>query len=109
MTAYQLIDAVRPQGISAPPTVYRALERLIGEGHAHRLESLNAFVACTHEQAHSGVTIFMICEECGEADEISDQGIATLLQGCAHKIGFRSHSTTVEIRGHCTACADQPI
>ncbi|HJN25269.1 MAG TPA: Fur family transcriptional regulator [Rhodospirillales bacterium] len=109
MTAYQLIDAVRPQGISAPPTVYRALDRLIAEGQAHRLESLNAFVACTHDHPHSGVAIFMLCEECGEADEITDQDVAVLLEGCAHKIGFQSRSTTIEMRGHCTACVDQPL
>ena len=32
MTAYQILDAVRPKGISAPPTVYRALNRLMRDG-----------------------------------------------------------------------------
>src|SRR6266568_4535903 len=32
MTAYEILDAVRPKGISAPPTVYRALNRLMHEG-----------------------------------------------------------------------------
>lgn len=107
VTAYQLIDAVRPAGISAPPTVYRALARLIAEGHAHRLESLNAFVACAHGQPHTGATVFMICEDCGAAEELMDETIATHLQERARESGFLTETTTIEMRGYCGACATQ--
>ena len=46
MSAYQVLDQVREHGISAPPTVYRALEQLVEQGRVHRLESMNAYVAC---------------------------------------------------------------
>lgn len=107
LTAYQLIDAVRPAGISAPPTVYRALARLIAEGHAHRLESLNAFVACAHQHPHAGATVFMICDGCGKADEVTDADVAITLAGRARERGFLTDSTTIEMRGHCKACATQ--
>ena len=45
MTAYEILDAVRKKGITAPPTVYRALARLQEDGMVHRLESINAYVA----------------------------------------------------------------
>ena len=48
LTAYEVIDRVSTNGVWAPPTVYRALKRLIEEDLVHRLESRNAFLACTH-------------------------------------------------------------
>lgn len=109
VTAYQLIDAVRPAGISAPPTVYRALDRLIAEGHAHRLESLNAFVACTRDHPNTDVTAFLICDDCGQAEEITDAKVGARLEGRARDVGFHTGSTTIEMRGHCRACASRPI
>ncbi|MGB0749001.1 MAG: Fur family transcriptional regulator [Magnetospiraceae bacterium] len=109
MTAYQLIDAVRSAGISAPPTVYRALERLIAQGLAHRLESLNAFVACTHDHAHKGATVFLICEDCHGAEEFADAAIARRLTARAKESGFHPYSTTIEMRGHCRSCANQSL
>src|SRR5690349_12792813 len=45
--AYDLIAAFGEDGSPAkPPTVYRALEFLSRLGFAHRIESLNAYVAC---------------------------------------------------------------
>ena len=109
VTAYQLIDAVRPAGISAPPTIYRALERLIAEGQAHRLESLNSFVACTQDHPHTGTTVFMICDDCGNADEITDEEVAVQLESRTREVGFLAGSTTIEMRGHCEACAARSL
>ena len=46
LSAYQILEAMHADGFRAPVTVYRALERLMGEGRIHRVESLNAFVPC---------------------------------------------------------------
>ena len=48
VSAYELIDQLRDKAVLAPQTVYRSLDRLIADGQAHRLESLNAFIACRH-------------------------------------------------------------
>ena len=48
LKAYDLMAAFDPHAPAKPPTVYRALEFLEREGFAHRIESLNAFVACGH-------------------------------------------------------------
>ena len=48
MTAYQLLDRLRPEGLKAPLQIYRAL-RALGDRHlVHKLDSQNAFMACTH-------------------------------------------------------------
>ncbi len=46
LTAYDLLDQLRPAGLRAPVQVYRALETLGQRGLIHRIESLNAYVAC---------------------------------------------------------------
>ena len=51
LSAYDVIDALRDHGRVAPPTVYRALQKLIDEGLAHRLETRNAYVACREADA----------------------------------------------------------
>ena len=50
--------------------VYRALSFLEQMGLIHRIESLNAFVACdTHDHKHTAG--FLLCECCGQSEEIA--------------------------------------
>src|SRR5690606_15353556 len=45
--AYELLELMRDdQAGAAPPTVYRALDFLVEEGLAHRLDAINAWSAC---------------------------------------------------------------
>jgi Fur family transcriptional regulator, zinc uptake regulator len=108
MTAYEILEALRPAGISAPPTIYRALSRLVEEGLAHRLESINSYVACVdpdHHQHHS--VAFAICRDCGNIDELFESAaLIRRLTQRASKRGFKVDTATVELRGHCASCAD---
>jgi Fe2+ or Zn2+ uptake regulation protein len=72
VSAYELIDSLREKATLAPQTVYRSLDRLIADGQAHRLESLNAFVACRHP-AHEGAAVFAICDDCGIVTEFESR------------------------------------
>ena len=105
VTAYELIDAVRAAGISAPPTVYRALKRLISDGLAHKIESMNAFVACTHEHDGSCVAVFAICDTCGDASEFIDETIGAQLAKRAAERTFAVDRAIVELHGTCAKCA----
>jgi|TARA_R110002072_G_scaffold2069_33_gene17509 Fur family zinc uptake transcriptional regulator len=104
LSAYTLLDLLRDQGLRAPLQIYRALERLQAEGLVHRLESLNAFVACAHPHHHLGSVIFAICRDCGAAQEFTDAGVAGRLAERAQEKTFAIDSTTVELHGHCSAC-----
>ena len=104
LTAYQVLDAVRRHGISAPPTVYRALNRLVGEGLAHRLESINAYVACAEPQHRHRAAAFAICSDCGTIAEMVDPEMLKRLQARATRRGFKINDTTIELRGHCADC-----
>jgi Fur family zinc uptake transcriptional regulator len=99
--AYDLIAAYG-EGGAKPPTVYRALEFLERQGFAHRLESLNAYVACRRAGEVHGAA-FLICECCGATIEIGPEA-ATGVAGVAAGHGFELRGVVLEARGLCAAC-----
>lgn len=109
MGAYELIDAVRPAGITAPPTVYRALNKLIDIGMVHRVESQNAFVVCngSHEEGGS-LVMLMLCTECGKAEEFTDTAIAERIEEQASGADFSMRTVIVEAQGYCRDCRAEP-
>ena len=109
VTAYELIDAVRAAGISAPPTVYRALNRLITDGMAHKIESTNTFVACTHAHPGDCVPVFVICDVCGETSEFDDVIVGAQLSKRAAERAFTVGRAIVELHGTCAKCAVGPM
>ena len=107
--AYALLDALRGSGLKAPPQVYRALDALVERGLVHRLETLNAFVACCHDHdrptagGHSQA-LFAICDSCKRADEIADPKLANALDSIAVARGFTLDRSAVELHGVCDRC-----
>lgn len=106
LSAYALLDALRGHGFRAPLQVYRALRALTNAGKVHRLESLNAFVACcgSHDN-DAGMIAFAICNDCGQVNEFADKVVSERLQKWVGDRGFKASSTAIEIRGLCSACA----
>ncbi|TBW38202.1 transcriptional repressor [Siculibacillus lacustris] len=104
MSAYQVLDRLRPEGIQSPPIVYRALERLEKAGQIHRLEGLNAYFACCGRDHHTVGTVFAVCTGCRRVEEWSCEGIDDLLGGAAAKAGFAPVGRIVEVRGLCAIC-----
>jgi Fur family zinc uptake transcriptional regulator len=102
--AYELLERLRAEGTNAvPPTVYRALDFLREQGLVHRIESLNAFVGCTHpEQDHGGQ--FLVCSACGQVAELDDAGIAAAMDVAADRLGFAPERRVVEVSGKCGQC-----
>lgn len=109
LSAYVILDKLRDHGFRAPLQVYRALEKLIEMGLVHRLESLNAFVACAHSGesccSHHGTVAFAICNACGHVMEFHDHTVEHRLSDWARGKGFKQEKTTIEIRGLCASCA----
>jgi Fur family zinc uptake transcriptional regulator len=105
--AYRLLEAMQDKGTRVmPPTVYRALNFLQGKGLVHRIESLNAFVACTqHEHEHEGQ--FLICSDCGKSEELADESVSDMLREKAKAHGFTLTQQTIELRGLCKDCASE--
>lgn len=102
--AYDLLPQLDSGAAKAkPPTIYRALDFLVRMGLAHRIESLNAFIACD-VGACGRSTMFLICTECGRAEEF-DAGHAMVdLADAAKRDGFAIQRTTIEAQGLCGQC-----
>jgi Fur family zinc uptake transcriptional regulator len=105
LTAYTILDNLRDDGFRAPLQVYRALEKLIEIGVVHRLESLNAFVACQHPNCDMHTTIaFTICNNCGNVAELSDDTLSDELKNIAQRQHFTLQKSAIELRGICGNC-----
>jgi Fur family zinc uptake transcriptional regulator len=103
--AYELLEQLsRNAGKHiAPPTVYRAIEFLLDAGLIHRIDTLNAFLACdTPAEAHSGQ--FLVCRQCHQVTELFDPAISRLLASKAKSAGFVADAQSVEIKGLCASC-----
>lgn len=107
--AYDLLEMVRNAdtvGADAPPTVYRALDFLMANGFVHKLQSVNAFVACHHPNSIEHSVPFLICDRCHSAVELEDVDVVAQLESRAKALGFRPQAQTLEVHGLCADCAD---
>src|SRR6056297_216505 len=104
--AYEVLDRLRGAGFgSQPPVAYRALEFLVTHGFAHKIERLNAFIACAHPGA-SHAPAFMICRECHSVAEAQSTPTRDTLGEAARTAGFRIERTVLEAEGLCPACME---
>ena len=104
--AYEILDLLREAGFkNQPPVAYRALEFLVQNGFAHKIEQLNSFIGCMHPgKNHSPA--FMICRNC---DSVSEEEALTRnfsVSQIASKAGFTVEKAVIEARGLCHSCAD---
>ncbi len=99
--AYNLLG--RLSGQPMPTTVYRAIDFLLAQKFIHRIESLNAFVACL-DSDHPHESQFVICSDCGATEELHDDAIVASIRRHGRSLGFKIDSQVVEVRGVCAAC-----
>jgi Fur family transcriptional regulator, zinc uptake regulator len=104
-TAYELLDRLKATRKGAvPPTIYRALDFLMGYRLIHKIERLSAFVPCKQADHFHHAVQFLICRQCGAVAEIEDSAITEALERAAKRVGFQPGVATVEIDGTCAAC-----
>ena len=101
--AYDLLAKLADDGSAKPPSVYRSLDFLLEMGLAHRIESLNAFVACGHWN-HGHAAVFLICDRCGSADELHAHDSVKKLASEVAAVDFRMRAAVIEVRGACKRC-----
>lgn len=103
MGAYDVLARLDADGFGdKPPVAYRALTFLVDAGLAHRIERLNAFVACTHPGPDHDPA-FMICRRCGTVAE-AEAGSA--LHSSAAAAGFVIERRVLEVEGVCPTCQE---
>ncbi len=106
MGAYDVLQRLAADGFgNQPPVAYRALDFLVEQGLAHRIQRLNAFAACMHPgEAHTPV--FLICTGCHAVAEAEAAPVRAALGVAAEGLGFEIDRSTVEAAGLCPRCRD---
>lgn len=106
--AYEILDLLRGEGLSSkPPIAYRVLDFLIEQGFAHKIQGLNAFVACSYP-GNSHSPAFMICRKCEKVAEVEDTE-SRIDWETASLATFKIEEAFIEIRGVCDSCIDQEV
>ncbi|MFC0118992.1 transcriptional repressor [Pseudoalteromonas xiamenensis] len=104
--AYDLLEELKVTETSAKPaTVYRALDFLAELGFIHKIESTNAFMLCQHFDHHHPVQL-LICDKCGQVDELHSSVLSHELNALAAEHGFVVSAQTIEAHGRCEKCKD---
>ena len=102
--AYDVLDRLAAEGQPAhPPVAYRALDFLVANGLAHKIERLNAFVAC-HHPGDTHRPAFLICRDCRMVAEAHVPPGEGAVGRTAREIGFTIEETVIEAEGLCPAC-----
>jgi Fur family zinc uptake transcriptional regulator len=76
---------------------------LLEQGLIHRVESLNAFIACDAADAPHAAQ-FLICDGCRSTTEIHDSALEHWLRRATREFGFKLSGGIIEVRGVCSAC-----
>ena len=108
MGAYDILHALSDDAARrkpAPPTVYRALDFLLREGFVHRIDTLNAYIACfAPERRHRTHFLLVPALRLRRRDRVT--ALDRALERAAADAGFAVERETVEIAGLCAACAE---
>jgi Fur family zinc uptake transcriptional regulator len=106
--AYDLHDDMRnAHGRVAPMTVYRALDFLMQMQLVHRVDSLNVFIACSHDDTaqanHTHDALMLVCTACDRVVEQSAHEVSHRLSAdLKERFGFAAHG--IEVKGLCKEC-----
>lgn len=102
--AYELLDLLRPEGVRAIPTVYRALNQLVAKGLVRHIASTRSFTAFMGQETPDADTLMLICKQCDTVTPFKDAEIAKALACNADQHGFNVHAKRLELVGTCAAC-----
>ena len=106
MSAYELLEKLKPNGIKGPPIIYRALDGLMKEGTVHKIKQLAAFVACDcTKNHHHTLSVLTVCGDCHKVAELHDHAIIHQLENLRkHGVSLQDHAV-IELPITCNACA----
>lgn len=105
-SAYDVTDAVSTvlgRRIAAN-SIYRILDLFVATNLALRVESRNAYMANAHPACQHDC-IFLVCDACGRATHVDDDGVAATVRATATRAGFKALRPVIEVRGKCATCA----
>jgi Fur family zinc uptake transcriptional regulator len=109
VSAYQVIRLLEEATGNRlkPPSICRILDFLVDHGLAARIESRNAYVACTTPE-RGRASVFLLCGFCDRSVEIPIPALARVIEMDTAAIGFTVSRPVMELHGICAACQDIP-
>lgn len=104
--AYEVLEQLKDKGFgNQPPVAYRALDFLVENGLAHRVQRLNAFAACTQPDVQHR-PVFLICKSCEQVAEAEANNVQDALNEAAAATDFEIERVNVEVLGTCATCRE---
>ncbi len=108
MGAYDILPTLAEEGLGKqPPVIYRALDFLVKHGFVHKVERLNAYIACTHPHSDHAPA-FLICKSCDRVVETEGR-ITAGLNHAAQNVGFHIEAAVIEAVGQCPNCGTAQV
>ena len=102
--AYDILDKLKYYGYSSqPPIAYRALNFLTEIGFVHKIEKLNAYIACSHP-GKSHKPAFLICRKCKLVSETTQPQTNRKIVSEAKDCKFSIENSIIEVIGVCPNC-----
>lgn len=105
-SAYDILDALRDEGVKAPMQIYRALEKLQKAGLVHKLAKSNGWIACDSDDHHHSddILVLLSCQQCRSVAEIEDSDFQSALTKLSSEKAFTMPAQTIELDGLCAPC-----
>lgn len=105
LSAYDILDKLKKQGVKSPPLVYRALESLTRKGTAHRIDALSSYVACScKHKHHHALSVLTVCGVCESVEEIHDEKIIHHLETLREFALPLTENAVIELPVVCKNC-----
>lgn len=106
MSAYALLETLKPQGVQSAPIVYRALAELEKKGAVHKIKAIGAYVACScgHDHKHS-LSVLTVCHDCKTVKELHDHAVIDHLQQLRALNVNLQDAAVIELSVTCKRCA----
>lgn len=105
LTSHQVYEEIRPQLPAVnPSTVYRALERLTGEGKLSVSDMGTGSVV--YELVGSGRHHHLVCQQCGRVQTIGDEDVQRFFSVIELDYDFEVKTNHLILFGLCDLCKE---
>lgn len=107
LSAYEIAEVLNKAGGESLPimSIYRMLDFLVQQQFAHKLMTVNKYIACEHVCDHHIHSQFLICNACQKVTEIALS--PTLVEQLQHNVRaaeFTLSNPQLELNGWCRQC-----
>ena len=106
ITAYGLLEKLKPKGVNSAPIIYRALAELEKQGSVHKIKELGSYIACNGSGDHPhALSVLTICGDCHGVSELHDHAVIHQLEGLRSQgVRLQPHAV-IELPITCQQCA----